>query len=181
MNEVIKGYIARKDVFCDAFNFFLHKGEREIKPDSLQRIEMDDDYLNLLYDLQHMGVVAYCDDKTEYLLLCITEQVENTPRICVTYQGMLYDNQKKEKPVVSLVVYFGADEWNTPDTYQLFGEQVYPEKREIVETFKIDILPAFNVNAENKDKFDSSLWNVMMRSKEPQTDIEKVLEAEIKG
>ena len=24
MNEVIKKYIAQKDVFCDAFNFFLH-------------------------------------------------------------------------------------------------------------------------------------------------------------
>ena len=154
-DTVTKDYMQDREIFADAFNFYLYQGRQVIKPEQLRPLDATSIVLPYGEEgkpvpLQRYrdvlkSVTAMEDDKAAYLLLGIENQSEI--HYAMPVRNMLYDaiqyvaqveeiakshrrsDQKPETraeflsgfyqtdkllPVITLTVYFGADEWVAP-------------------------------------------------------------------
>ena len=154
-DTVTKEYMQNREIFADAFNFYLYKGRQVIQPDRLRPLDTTSVVLpygeggkpvpvQRYRDVLKM-VTAMEDDRAAYMLLGIENQSEMhyaMPVRNMLYDAMQYVEQVEETakshkmgdkmpetraeflsgfyktdkllPVITLTVYFGADEWNAP-------------------------------------------------------------------
>lgn len=64
-------------------------------------------------------------------------------------------------PVVTLVIYFGANEWNGPISLMDMMDTLSPEFTEYVQDYKIHLIQPFNISDDDLQKFQSSLREVL--------------------
>lgn len=64
-------------------------------------------------------------------------------------------------PVVTLVIYFGANEWNGPISLMDMMDTLSPEFTEYVQDYKIHLIQPFNLSDDDLQKFQSSLREVL--------------------
>ncbi len=81
-------------------------------------------------------------------------------------------------PVVTLVIYFGDEEWDGPmSIHEMFGE-MNPRLAEFVPDYRINLIAPAAVDDDEFDKFQSTLREVlqMIKCKEDQPKMEKMLQ-----
>lgn len=162
----IRNYINRKDVFCDAFNFFYHSGVKVISADKLKVFKVDDDFINRYPDI---AAVSYEDETCDYVLIGLSKQEERISLICLAYYLTLVDRQKENsynKDIKQLVVYFGNDEWNVDDIHKVSIETYRSDGDNQLKELPINMLQPISFNEEDIRKFDSNLCSVMLKIKE---------------
>ena len=64
-------------------------------------------------------------------------------------------------PVVTLVIYFGADEWDGPIKLTDMMEPLSPALKEYVQDYKIHLIQPFDISDEDLQNFQSSLREVL--------------------
>ena len=64
-------------------------------------------------------------------------------------------------PVVTLVIYFGANEWKGPISLMDMMDTLSPEFTEYVQDYKIHLIQPFNISDDDLQKFQSSLREVL--------------------
>ena len=64
-------------------------------------------------------------------------------------------------PVVTLVIYFGANEWNGPISLMDMMDTLSTEFTEYVQDYKIHLIQPFNLSDDDLQKFQSSLREVL--------------------
>ena len=174
-DDLCKNYLKKKEIFADAFNFYLYDGKQVIKPDDL--IELDTNEVAKLKnnvsfqknrDVFKQVTIMQNDEKC-YMLLGIESQsyIDYGMVVrCMLYDAISYYNQIKElenklknvkiktgneflskmgkaarlKPVVTLVIYFGDDEWDGVTTLHDILEDSSNEIEELIPNYKLHLI-----------------------------------------
>ena len=175
-----KGYLSKNAVFADLFNFFIYNGNPVVDPDKLTPLNTEQ--ISILPE-KDAAVIRYrdilktatimSDDKAAYLVLGIENQSQ--PDFIMPIRNMLYDvleydRQIKEsgirrgdflKPVITLVLYLGAERWNTPKSlYELLpplDEHIKP----FINNYNVYIVEPAALSAEDFDKFQTDLGEIL--------------------
>lgn len=84
---------------------------------------------------------------------------EDKPDGSVEYLSGFYKDDKL-KPVITIVIFFGAEEWDAPESiYDMFGVKD-PEILKFVPNYWINLISPAKMNDEDFDKFDTELKQV---------------------
>ena len=133
--------ISHNDVFADIVNGLLFNGEDRISPTSLDDRLVHSQYKSddgLLHE-EERDVFKVCKEFGIEIALCGIENQSYPyrfmPARIIGYDGAAYRSQILDKnnkhllPVITIVLYFGMQHWNTPRNLKdLFGE--YPTELE---------------------------------------------------
>ena len=241
-----KKYFSSKEIFADAFNYFLYGGKQVIKPETMEEMDtaqvavpygngarlplqkyrdvlklwsamMGDDVIYVILGAELQGKVHYAmpvrdglydmigyskqvdaakasyrkkgmdsQDKDDYMLKdggCEEESgaeltVENGDiKIKLTSEEFLSGFRKGDKliPIVTVVVYLGADPWDGPlSLYDMFDVK----DREIlkyVPNYFINLISPANMEDEEFEKFSTDLGLAMKVIKHQREDADRIL------
>lgn len=163
MNELLSNYISRKEVFVELFDSFF--SDLDIESYKFKKVEIDDSYIERLYDLQKVGVAIYSDCNRVYLLFGLAEQIDNMPSICFEYHNLLLGQQmqygKNAKEVVCLTAYFGDDKWRKPDSLEVKIDTANIANKSYLFKYKINILQKGNIKKRQVNG-EKDLWFVCL-------------------
>ena len=175
-----KGYLSKNAVFADLFNFFIYNGNPVIDPDKLTPLSTEqiailpgkDAAVRRYRDILKTATIM-SDDKTAYLVLGIESQSQPDyimPIRNMLYDVLEYDRQIKEsgirrgdflKPVITLVLYLGADHWDAPKSlYELFpplDERIKP----FINNYNVYIVEPAALSDEDYNKFKTDLGEIL--------------------
>lgn len=150
-------YMRQNTIFADLFNYFIHNGEQVICPECLQ--ELDTRELDIPYGGEKghkqpvqrsrdliKAVTAMTDNNNAYLLLAIENQ----------------SNIHYAMPVVTLVIYFSAEDWDAPmSIHTMFGKQD-TKVLQFVPDYKINLIAPAQIKDTDFEKFTTSLKEVLL-------------------
>lgn len=150
-------YMRQNTIFADVFNYFIHNGEQVICPECLQ--ELDTRELDIPYGGEKghkqpvqrsrdliKAVTAMTDNNNAYLLLAIENQ----------------SNIHYAMPVVTLAIYFGAEDWDAPmSIHTMFGKQD-TKVLQFVPDYKINLIAPAQIKDTDFEKFTTSLKEVLL-------------------
>ena len=190
-DAITKEFMSRPDVFADAFNFLIYDGEQVIKPENLR--EMDTAARVLPYGMDGIpetnqktrdvfkSWVCMRDDQYAYLMLGI----ENQSDIHYAMIGQRRKARKKSReqgddsgeylsgfhkddkltPVITLVVYFGSDEWDAPlSLHEMMSVQDERVMR-LVADYRLNLIAPAHLTEDEAHKLCSELREVMLAVK----------------
>ena len=195
-DSLCKAYLKRKEIFADAFNFFLYDGKTIIEPSKLKELDTSEIAMlkNNVSIQRHRDllkkVTIMQDDKECYMLLGIESQSfidYGMVARCMLYDAISYENQIKDlvkinkdakmktgneflshmgkgtkiKPVITLVIYFGPDNWDGPrQLYDLIDIGDESLKR-FISNYQLNLICPFEINDNEFKKFKTDLYNVL--------------------
>ena len=195
-----KKYMSKNEIFADAFNFFIHNGEKIIKPDELQ--EMDTTEIVIPYGNEAKEPKQKSRDilkiwaskrgeKAIYVILGIENQANIHYAMVVKnmlYDAMNYANQieeakksykknttkltpeeflsgfrKEDKllPVITLTVYFGAEEWDGPMSLHEMLKIDDKELLKYIPNYQLNLIAPKNIQDVDFDKFNTDLGRLL--------------------
>lgn len=164
----------KNDVFADIVNAFLFHGESVVKPEEL--VDVSPTSKLILSDGLHeqerdVSKLWMKDGKNVVLSLYGFEnQTEPDADIafrCFAYDGASYKeqvNQHKSKtenplppyPVITLVLYFGAEPWNTPRTlFERLGDNLPDTLRPYLSDYRVNLIEVARLSRDDIAKFNS--------------------------
>ena len=195
-DDLCKNYLKKKEIFADAFNFYLYDGKQVIKPDDLTELDTNEVAKlknNVSFqknrDVFKQVTIMQNDEKC-YMLLGIESQsyIDYGMVVrCMLYDAISYYNQIKElenklknvkiktgneflskmgkaarlKPVVTLVIYFGDDEWDGVRTLHDILEDSSNEIEELIPNYKLHLISPYEIEEKRFEKFSTELYNVL--------------------
>ena len=115
------------DVFADIINVLLFNGQQKVKPTSLENSAVHSQYKaedNKLHEQERDVSKTWKEYNVELALYGLENQThieKMMPLRIAGYEGASYRSQfqhgvKKAVPVITLVLYFGDDHWNQPQS-----------------------------------------------------------------
>lgn len=115
------------DVFADIINVLLFNGQQKVKPTSLENSAVHSQYKaedNKLHEQERDVSKTWKEYDVELALYGLENQTyieKMMPLRIAGYEGASYRSQfqhgvKKAVPVITLVLYFGDDHWNQPQS-----------------------------------------------------------------
>lgn len=196
-DAVTKDYMQDRDIFADAFNFYLYQGEQVIKPEQLRPLDTTSIVLPYGENGKPVPVQKYRDvlktvtameDETAtYLLLGIENQSEI--HYAMPVRNMLYDaiqyvaqveeiakshrnedktpetraeflsgfyNTDRLVPIVTLTLYFGADEWTAPkDLHSMLSTD--GKILQYVDNYHLHLIAPLEIADDDFSKFHTEL------------------------
>ena len=183
IDAITKAYIRKNEVFADAFNYFMHDGAQVIQPEQLK--ELDPTEIAILFNenntkepqnakkeiiqkyRDHLKLATIKEDgESAYILLGIENQTDVNyamPVRNMLYDALQYTRQVNDKliPVITLVLFFNADEWDGPRSLMDMMEITNPIIRRLVVDYPIYVIEPQSLKDSDFEKFHSSLREVM--------------------
>ena len=186
-----------REIFADAFNFYLYQGRQVIKPEQLRPLDTTSIVLPYGEDNKPIPVQKYRDvmkmvtamedDKAAYLLLGIENQsdvhyampVRNMLYDAIQYVAQVEDTARSHRtgetvpetrgeflsgfyrtdkllPVITLTVYFGADEWTAPkDLHSMLSAD--EEILQYVENYRLHLIAPAEIQDNDFSRFHTEL------------------------
>lgn len=206
-DTVTKEYMRKDNIFADAFNFLIYKGESVIDPSLLQEMDTttitipfgsDDKTLHIESAVQKYrdvlkSAVIMQDSKASYVLLGIENQTDihyAMPVRNIIYDALQYGKQvtdlaarhKKQNdhkghtrgeylsgfykndrihPVITLVIHFGANEWDGPLSLREMMDSNDDRLMAFVQDYRVFLIDPYKLTAQDLSKFSTSLGNVL--------------------
>ena len=203
-NDIVtKDYMDDCLVFADAFNQYIYKGKQVIDPKRLR--PLDATTIGVPYGKKGAGapvqkyrdrlkyLTAMEDENAVYLLMGVENQSEvhyAMPVKDMVYDALQYASQveqiaKAHKddrliPVITLVLFFSAGEWDGPMSLHDMMAVQNPEILALVADYRINLIAPGNMSDEEINQFTTSLREVMMfikYSEEPEK-LNQILETD---
>ena len=160
------------DVFCDIVNVFLFNGKRLMKEDELENVKAKSQLKlsNVIHEQERDVVKRWLKNDVRIALVGIENQtaVDKTmPIRIMSYDGASYKEQlaeidkclrNKKKPpelvpVVTFVIYFGAESWKKTRLYEVMEIPEY--LRDYVSDYKINVFDIKDLTREQVEMFQS--------------------------
>lgn len=172
-DTVTMKYLQQKDIFADLFNFLIYEGDKRIDPENLQEIDLNEieDSLcgedNVPCEIKGISVIVMTDGKVIYLAMAIGQQGDicyALPAVNLVYEALLYESQTQKasvKPVVTLTIYFSANEWDGPMSMREMYKEQDSQFLPFVPDCKINLIAPASIADEDFIKFSSSLREVL--------------------
>lgn len=115
------------DVFADIINVLLFNGQQKVKPTSLENSAVHSQYKaedNKLHEQERDVSKTWKEYNVELALYGLENQtyIEKMMPLriagyeCASYRSQFQHGVKKAVPVITLVLYFGDDHWNQPQS-----------------------------------------------------------------
>ena len=168
IDAITKAYIRKNEVFADAFNYFMYDGVQVIQPECLKELDPTEIAI-LLNEKDTMDKKAVKAEVLQY-----TKQVseiadvhrrkkENSNHKSVSHAEFISGFYKNDRliPVITLVIYFNANEWDGPRSLLDMMEISDPIVRRYAQDYQIHLINPNQIADEELEKFQSSLREVM--------------------
>ena len=175
-NDIVtKDYMDDCLVFADAFNQYIYKEKQVIDPSRLR--PLDAAAIGVPYGKKGAGapvqkyrdrlkyLTAMEDEDAVYLLMGVENQSEvhyAMPVKDMVYDALQYASQDRLIPVITLVLFFSAGEWDGPMSLHDMMAVQNPEILALVADYRINLIAPGNMSDEEINQFTASLREVMM-------------------
>ena len=131
IDSITKNYMQQNTVFADVFNFLIYDGRPVIEAKKLR--ELDTTELAVLYGQD----VAAGKKRSEAV------------------------QKYRDVPVITLVIHFGADEWDGPLSLHEMMPELSAELAQYVQNYRIHLIDPSRLTKEELHKFTTSFREVM--------------------
>ena len=151
-DTVTKAYMEENTVFADAFNYLIYGGKAVVNPAQLQELDTTE-IRNIVYDaLQYGKQVADIAAKHR------TDGSKGHSRS--EYLSGFYKDDKIT-PVITLVLHFGANEWDGPLSLHEMMAVKNESLLNFVQDYQIHLIDPAKLSKEDLEKFSTSLREVI--------------------
>ena len=158
------------DVFADIVNVLLFNGREEVKPSALVNANIHSQYKadeGKIHELERDVAKYWKDGNTRFALYGIENQTtpdKLMPVRVMGYDGASYKSQIVSKqvpilPVVTIVLYFGNERWNTSRTLKESIE-IHKDLEYYVNDYKIHVFEISWLTEEQISMFKSDFRSV---------------------
>lgn len=160
------------DVFADIINVLLFNGERIVSEDSLIEAEVKSQYMEETGRLHEMerNVARYWKEKNIFFVInrlgSQTPEAEKMPVSAISYNNIFYrqnhhaeDNKKYIIPVVTLILYYGLEEWSSPCELKI-NARVPESLKPCFQVYKADIFPVAFLDERTVQMFQSDFYMI---------------------
>lgn len=173
---ITKNYLRRPDIFADVFNQFLYHGRQEITPDRL--IELDITEIAVPYGADNAFVPEQrYRDVAKQVTEAAAAHKKSSKSVKPTSDEYLSGFWKSDRllPVVTLVIYFGAGEWDGPMSLKEMYTDCDTEILKYAADYRINLVAPSRLSDDEIDEFATSFREIMKYIKYS-TDGEKLKE-----
>lgn len=164
----------KNDVFADIVNAFLFHGETVVKPEELVDVSPASKLIlsDGLHEQERDVSKLWMKDGKNVVLSLYGFENQTKPDAdiafrCFAYDGASYKeqvNQHKSKmgkplppyPVITLVLYFGAEPWNTPRTlFERLGDNLPDTLRPYLSDYRVNLIEVARLSRDDIAKLNS--------------------------
>lgn len=183
-DTVTKAYMKENTVFADAFNYLIYGGKAVVDPAQLQELDTTEialpfgaqdengnqtaDAVQKYRDVLKSAVIKQ-DDEAAYILLGIENQTDIAAKHRTDgskghsrgeYLSGFYKDDKIT-PVITLVLHFGANEWDGPLSLHEMMAVKNENLLNFVQDYQIHLIDPAKLSKEDLEKFSTSLREVI--------------------